>query len=824
MCAVRKVDAPDDGTDPRGTDTIIADELDSGSPISLAQTIGLTDATLPVEALSISKDSGRYVQVRELGRGGMGRVDAVFDRGLGRLVARKTSTHKQKAHLVAEAQTCAQLEHPSIVPIYDVGVDETGAPQYTMRVIRGRTLRAVIEDDLSPDRPTMGLAQVLGIFRQVCLAVDYAHSRGVVHRDIKPDNVIVGEFGEVYVLDWGVAHVATSSDLKRVAGGASETTVAGSPGYMAPEQITGRAIDARTDVFALGVVLYELLSGELPFEVEDLWDAARAGDLAILAPPPAVHGRDVPAELERIAVACFALDPVKRPHTARWIADEIDAYLEGERDRIAREKEADAAAAEGERARESYETLAAEARACREQADDMLALIPAWESSERNRQAWELGDKSDLLGSEAARALARSEAAFIRALGRVADHRRARRGLAAIYFRQFEDAERDGDPVRMAKYVDLAREYDDGALALELADAVAVRVDTQPPGLPVTISRCVERERVLVLGPERPIGAPLLSGSHVVRVAAADGEVRYPVRLLRATETRITLRVPPRDEIPDGMILVPGGPFLARRDLRGERLTPEQLPDFAIGRFPVTLREYCRFLDALGESERERRTPRYGQYDFLVSRDGSGRWHAAARMVEGAARERVPPDRELDVPVHEISWYDAMAYVAWLCKTTRRTYRLPTDLEWEKATRGADGRLFPMGPHLHASFAKRRESRPEQTQIEPVGAFPLDESPYGVRDLAGGVGDLTATPVDGGEMPDPRGEGDPTADARQVYWRGAAWSMTAATRNAMRFTHTVCERSPWVGFRLALSLEGTSALSVHRMASTTLSD
>jgi hypothetical protein len=113
----------------------------------------------------------------------------------------------QTTLLVSEAQTCAQLEHPSIVPVYDFGPNADQQAQYTMRLVRGRTLRKLLQDR------TQSLAQCLGVLRQVCLAVAYAHTRGVVHRDLKPENVICGEFGEVYVLDWGISFRAAAADL-----------------------------------------------------------------------------------------------------------------------------------------------------------------------------------------------------------------------------------------------------------------------------------------------------------------------------------------------------------------------------------------------------------------------------------------------------------------------------------------------------------------------------------------------------------------------------------------------------------------------------------
>jgi serine/threonine-protein kinase len=178
----------------------------------------------------------------------MGRVDMAFDRALGRTVARKTVLRRRNAPLlVTEAQIGAQLEHPSLVPVYDVEIDERGRPHYTMRVIRGRTLRDVIEARRNGDKGAMTLAQALGVFRQVCLAAHYAHSRGVIHRDLKPENVIAGEFGEVYVLDWGVAFISPESDLHRASSHVS-LRVAGTPGYMPPEQMLGIDVTARTDV------------------------------------------------------------------------------------------------------------------------------------------------------------------------------------------------------------------------------------------------------------------------------------------------------------------------------------------------------------------------------------------------------------------------------------------------------------------------------------------------------------------------------------------------------------------------------------------------
>jgi serine/threonine-protein kinase len=153
--------------------------------------------------------------------------------------------------------------------------------------------------------------------------------------------------------------------------------------------------------------------------------------------------------------------------------------------------------------------------------------------------------------------------------------------------------------------------------------------------------------------------------------------------------------------------------------------------------------------------------------------------------------------------------------VKWRSENDGVAYRLPSELEWEKALRGADGRRFAMGDHLDPSFAKLRESRPEASQLELVGAFPSDESPHGVRDLTGGVGDWTSTMVDAGPPLALDDEGT-AADARQAIWRGGSWCTTGLTTQAADW---VSSRSAWVGFRLALSLDsqGSSELTVEPM-------
>jgi serine/threonine-protein kinase len=223
--------------------------------------------------------TGRYEAGDLLGRGGMGEVRSLGDKRIGRDVAMKVirSGHGTvgQDRFLREARVQGQLEHPSVVPVYDLGLDPNGAPFFTMKSLQGRTLSEIIKRLRAGDAETLaqfGRRRLLGVFVDVCQAVAYAHKKGVVHRDIKPSNVMAGDFGQVYVLDWGVAKLRGEPEQEapqipaeapiRDTDQTPQTeagAILGTPGYMAPEQFSEEPVDVRADVYALGVLLFELL-------------------------------------------------------------------------------------------------------------------------------------------------------------------------------------------------------------------------------------------------------------------------------------------------------------------------------------------------------------------------------------------------------------------------------------------------------------------------------------------------------------------------------------------------------------------------------------
>jgi serine/threonine protein kinase len=251
---------------------------------------------------------GRYEIVGQLGQGGMGTVYLARDHELGREVALKALSAPWLAgdadQLLNEARVLAALEHPGIVAVHDVGRLADGRAFYTMRRIQGRRLDQV----RAADPP---LAELLRSFHRVCETVAYAHANRILHRDLKPQNIMLGPFGEVLLLDWGVAKLLRGSEGDILAG-----TVVGTRGYMAPEQAAGNValVDERTDIYGLGAVLHFLLEGRAP---------PAKGEPT----PPA--GQRVPAALRSIAAKAMAPAPEARYPTVAELMADLARYEEG---------------------------------------------------------------------------------------------------------------------------------------------------------------------------------------------------------------------------------------------------------------------------------------------------------------------------------------------------------------------------------------------------------------------------------------------------------------------------------------------------------------
>jgi serine/threonine protein kinase len=281
----------------------------------------------------------RYELVEKIGQGGMGTVYLARDRQLDRPVALKVlnglpADAETEARLAREARIIARLEHPGIVPVHDSGVLADGRFYYAMKLVRGKRL------DEQVDRSTP-LLERLALFQKICDAVAFAHAHGVLHRDLKPQNIMVGPFGEVLVMDWGVAkevkhapqtpgQAAVNGALER-SGNTAHGTVLGTPGYMAPEQARGEtSMDERIDVYSLGAILYVLLTGRPP--------DAEPGLLR-----PRHVDRSIPRPLEAICLKALAEDRSLRYADVVELAGDVTNFLAGRRVQAYPESPLDAA-------------------------------------------------------------------------------------------------------------------------------------------------------------------------------------------------------------------------------------------------------------------------------------------------------------------------------------------------------------------------------------------------------------------------------------------------------------------------------------------------
>jgi len=276
---------------------------------------------------------GRYEILAELGRGAMGAVYKARDPQIGRTVAIKTiltaglsadELVQYKQRFYREAQTAGQVNHPGIITIHDIAEDEKGQPYLVMEFVDGVTLHRMLRPGHSGHLPErLPLDQSLDLAAQVAEAMDFAHRQGVVHRDIKPGNIMITAEGRAKIADFGIAKF-TDAEATRT------TTVLGTPAYMAPEQLRGGNIDARSDIFSLGAMLYWIITGQKPFPGEDLTSVSFKVVYTDPAKPTEI-APDLPKDLDTVISRCLAKNPGDRYQNAKELANDLAAIRAGKR-------------------------------------------------------------------------------------------------------------------------------------------------------------------------------------------------------------------------------------------------------------------------------------------------------------------------------------------------------------------------------------------------------------------------------------------------------------------------------------------------------------
>ncbi|MEO0603528.1 MAG: serine/threonine-protein kinase, partial [Myxococcota bacterium] len=456
----------------------------------------------------------RYEDRGPLGRGGMGEVSRVYDHVLRRVVALKVLRKDRQEHesrFLQETQLTAGLQHPGIAPVHDTGHMPDDRPFYTMEEVRGdqftqairRVHAASTQHEWATTADGWSFRRLMATFERVCDTMAYAHARDIVHRDLKPDNVCVGLYGDVRVLDWGLA-VSVRTHGER----------AGTPGYMAPEQLNGEVVDKRTDVFGLGRVLDDILHGVT----------------RTTTGPPA------PTGLLALVDQCTAMNPRDRLADASEVQRRVQHWLDG----VARSERADALVDEVLPLFDEAECAMAEAQQRRKQADDVLESLETWDPPDHKAPGWALQEEARRFEGDAAVMRTRYEQGLRAALQHDPDHRRALELIGDLYRRQLVRAERTHNLDEVLRLSTLLETHDNRRHRGWLRGDGVLTLVTEPPGAHVMLERLEERQKQIVPVSQEHLGTTPLRevrigrGSWRLKITHPDCEdVIYPVLVER---------------------------------------------------------------------------------------------------------------------------------------------------------------------------------------------------------------------------------------------------------------------------------------------------
>ncbi len=600
---------------------------------------------------------------------------------------------------------------------------------------------------------------------------------------------------------------------------------------MSPEQARGAVdeVGPAADVYALGTMLHEILHGQVPYAGKDTAEVLAAVQAGL---PVEEEVSTAPAALVALARTAMATAAADRPTDAGVVADAVAAWLEGSARREQAEAQVESSDAAGRRKSELQER----AEALRQAAEDQLGSVAPWAPVDVKRVAWALQEQAGRLEREADLEEVRQLQALRAALNLSPELESAHARLAAHYRARHAAAEAEADTAAATRFEALLRAHDQGEHRGYLCGEGLVSLVTTPAGARVDLYTYVVRDRRLVPELRGPLGrtplrrVPIPHGSHLLVLRAAGCcPVRYPVSIRRQEHwdgvgpggaEPVAVRLPRAAELGPDDVFVPPGWFVAGGDRGAVGSMPATrawCDGFVIGRFPVTNAQFIEFLDALVRAGRPdealRAAPRerggtVGELGALIyGRDARGYFH-------------LRPDAEGDEwlpgwPVTMVDWHGALAYANWRAARDGLPWRLPAELEWEKAARGVDGRPYPFGDYLDPTWASMHSSHPGPILLSTVDAFPGDESPYGARGLAGNTRDwcldrlLPGGPwlADGRVVvprPDP-GPGD------LLVCRGGDCGASARdARATFRMAVAPSNRVGTLGFRLARSLKGAA--------------
>ena len=749
-----------------------------------------------------------YEDLGLLGAGGMGEVRLVKDRHLQRELAMKimNKTARSSPALLKrfeeEALVSAQLQHPNIVPVHEMGQLSDDRLYFTMREVKGVSLERAIKDWFSQSQSSntpgdWNLHKLVDSFAQVCRAVAYAHSKGILHRDLKPSNIMLGEFGEVLVVDWGVAKFMDDivrHDLLRSddamglieyndVWGTQVGYVVGTPAYMSPEQASGEPsqLTERSDIYALGAILYKILSGKSPYEGasgQEVLEKVRTHapvsvvEAASMSRPelePMDKGGRAPRALIEICERAMDRKPERRFDSALQMANAISDWLDGSKKM--EQARAVVQNANALQARKS-ELLGRMAHHISE-AKSFLDSVPSWAGEAQKAEGWTHEEQASQLEVQIRRLDIQAEQQLHAALSH-AELPDAHEALADRYLEAHKQAEaclnrleQESQAIRLEKHA-TALSTDNPKKAEILAylqGAGRLSIDATELGVRVILERFEPYRRRLVpqffadLGTTPIVNVPLEMGSYQLRLSKSGfHDVIYPIYIERGMHwdgqdpngVRQKIKMFPIGEWTEDECHVPAGWFWAGLHPKVNKSFSRRrcwVNDFVIQKHHVTNAEYLTFLNDLLKQGREEealdwvpqeRGGRFGERGPMIySRDSSGLFVLGADS-DGDVWED-------DAPVCMVSWYSAQAYAKWWSERTCQNWIMVDEHSWSKAARGVDGRLFPWGNQFDPSYCCVRGSRKGHLKPPLKHEFELDVSVYGVRSMGGGMSDWTSS-------------------------------------------------------------------------------
>jgi len=580
--------------------------------------------------------------------------------------------------------------------------------------------------------------------------------------------------------------------------------------------------DERTDVFLLGATLSELLTWRSPFaELSGLEMIQASTEGSLPAPSQQTLDGALPSPLEHIILKAMAPDPAQRYPSANALFEDVQAFLDGSRRRQFQQAEVQRMLREAQALKTQLKALDEGKKHAKMRVVREKKRIRPYDAPDIKKPLWEAEDKVRALGMERAVLSSQLEALLRAAISLEPTSRESRALLANHHWEEYVRAEAAEKTQAMIFHLQRVETFDDGQHSTRLRNLGWLSLSSQPEGGAVAISRYEERDRTLIPTPQGP---PMRTPIHELELPAGRYELRlflpghlttlYPVRIGRGETWRGSVRMLPNAAALEGFRYIPEGPFIQGGDSNAMDSRPARtvsLPGFLMARFPVTFGEYLVFINALESTDPDQvqaRLPQNRAAGMLCRRAADGRWSPDYdALIHPSLRSLYPPDHghEARMPVFGVRWADARAYARWLSDRLGRHLRLPSELEWEKAARGVDGRIYPWGDSFDPCFCKLAISRETAAAPEPEGAFPRDVSPYLINDMAGGMREWTSTALTPGHGDSPQAPEEVETDLRVV--RGGSWFGTERiSRCAYRFSLPADKRDVNVGFRLVEDL------------------